>query len=24
MAHSYLTPVRPWHTIWRTLANGGE
>ncbi|BDD76634.1 hypothetical protein GCM10010095_53470 [Streptomyces anthocyanicus] len=24
VAHSYLTPGRPWHTIWRTLANGGE
>ncbi|MCW5252070.1 MULTISPECIES: hypothetical protein [unclassified Streptomyces] len=23
-ALSYLTPARPWHTIWRTLANGGE
>ncbi len=24
VAHSYLTPGPPWHTIWRTLANGGE
>jgi len=24
VAHSYLTPVAPWHTIWRALANPGE
>ncbi|GAA4791922.1 hypothetical protein GCM10023220_16860 [Streptomyces ziwulingensis] len=24
VAHSYLTPARPWQTIWRTLANPGE
>ncbi|GHF22552.1 hypothetical protein GCM10018772_55210 [Streptomyces fumanus] len=24
VARSYSTPVRPWHTIWRTLANPGE
>ncbi len=24
VAHSYLTPGAPWHTIWRTLANPGE
>jgi len=24
MARSYMTPVGPWHTIWRTLANPGE
>ena len=24
VAHSYPTPVAPWHTIWRTLANPGE
>ena len=24
VAHSYLTPVAQWHTIWRTLANPGE
>ncbi|GAA3130053.1 hypothetical protein GCM10010449_58950 [Streptomyces rectiviolaceus] len=24
VAHSYLTPGVPWHTMWRTLANPGE